>query len=517
MAPKDTQKQQQQQQQRKQSPPQRRSWMSAVASLAKRVVDPFGLSSTAPRRYSGNSGNSGDAAAAGAAAAVKPNALTTTTTTTALEAEALTTEPLAAVPAAQQVDAGKAPKSTPTVDDDSCSGALNDVSEDLAADVEMADDAVVTAEPEGPRDAGGEYSDEVGGKGQAVRPRQATLRPGCHRPLDGSRRVGGSSSRQTSYPMDIYEDDSAYELQADVPGMREGDLSVEVLDRHRLVVEGNSIVAAVEQVRPLTVAEVAAAEALLPPGRNPRALRTERRRRRHFKRTFRLPHDVDHAGVTASIEDGVLVVRIAKLRSRHGGGSDGGDGGGGANTVPKRRRIRVDRLPPAAVNPSDVADAAIATASAAATTAVALAPAAPTKDNGANHQPLLPAEWPDAEDTKANVFVVEAEAELMIAEAGAAPSPMPVPAFSRMPLPLLAPPPPPSPPPPPPPVQDWALPPVPFRSPQVMGALMVPMPFYAKKNRHQSGNVGGGTGNRGDARGTPKPPLPPLTPRQMQM
>ncbi|GLI66054.1 hypothetical protein VaNZ11_009769, partial [Volvox africanus] len=245
------------------------------------------------------SGNSGDAAVA---ATAKPNALTMTTTT-ALEAETLRSEPLAAIAAVQQAAAGTAPKTTSTLTingDDSCSGAVNDVSEDLAADVDMADDAAVTAEPEGPCNPCQEYSDEFGGNGPVARPGQATPGPAHHRPLGGGWQVGGSSSRETSYPMDIYGDDSSYELQADVPGMREGDISIEILDRHRLVVEGN----AAERVRPLT-----AAEAGLPPGRKPLALRTERRRRRHFKRTFRLPHDVDHRGVTAFIEDGVLIVR----------------------------------------------------------------------------------------------------------------------------------------------------------------------------------------------------------------
>jgi hypothetical protein len=94
--------------------------------------------------------------------------------------------------------------------------------------------------------------------------------------------------------------------------------------------------------------------------------RTERFRRRHFRRTFRLPHDVDPSGVTATIRDGVLIVRIAKLLRSGTGSFDAVAAGEPADTgtgalaaaAPDRRRVRVHRLPMAAVDPQEVADAA---------------------------------------------------------------------------------------------------------------------------------------------------------------
>ncbi len=139
-----------------------------------------------------------------------------------------------------------------------------------------------------------------------------------------------------------------------------------------------------------------------PPCPNPplaRHPRLERQRRRHFRRAFRLPHDVDPTAITASLLDGVLIVRLAKATARGNGNGNGGGGaaasralppelaaaaetaaacvvrdlggevgaGGGVRRAggevgeeskPKRRRVRVDRLPAAVVDPYDIVLAA---------------------------------------------------------------------------------------------------------------------------------------------------------------
>ncbi|GIL78831.1 hypothetical protein Vretifemale_8198, partial [Volvox reticuliferus] len=174
-----------------------------------------------------------------------------------------------------------------------------------------------------------------------------------------------------------------------------------------------------------------------------------------------------------------------------------------------RRRIRVDRLP-AVVNPWAVADAAAAAAT---------APAATAKDNVMPEQRLKKS-WssaglPEVEDAaEVNVFKVEAEADTRVAAPVPPPPPLVAPAFHHMPSPplLLPPPPPPPTSPPPVPVQDMALLPPPYSLPQLGDAMMAPSP-YVKWNRRNFGGAGG----RGDVRGVPKPPLPPQTPRQMQM
>ncbi|KAG2490543.1 hypothetical protein HYH03_010937 [Edaphochlamys debaryana] len=197
-------------------------------------------------------------------------------------------------------------------------------------------------------------------------PRRRRPRPGHHAPLGGGVRVGGSRGGATKYPMDVFEDDCCYELQADVPGMCESDLVV-AADAHHLTVEGTDLTVTSQASRPVQ----GAAAGVEGGARPPRAVRTERRRRRHFKRTFRLPHDADAAAISASLADGVLVVRLAKARGAAATSaatsaaaarpSDASAVGGGASAL-GRRRVRVDRLPSARVDPTVIAEATAAAA-----------------------------------------------------------------------------------------------------------------------------------------------------------
>lgn len=112
--------------------------------------------------------------------------------------------------------------------------------------------------------------------------------------------------------MDVQETEEAVILTADLPGMDEGDIEIEVSDGV-LSVSGER--------------------------RDERREGTEGGFRRversfgRFSRSMRLPRDTDPEGVTASFERGVLEVRIAKPESRKPHRVEIGSGSGSAKAI----------------------------------------------------------------------------------------------------------------------------------------------------------------------------------------
>lgn len=97
--------------------------------------------------------------------------------------------------------------------------------------------------------------------------------------------------------MDVKEQDKAYEVHAEIPGVKKEDIHVEI--------DGNqvSISAEVKQEKEVKEGE--------------RVLRSER----YFgqvSRSFQLGHDVDEAGATASFKDGVLTLNLPKKAAAGG-------------------------------------------------------------------------------------------------------------------------------------------------------------------------------------------------------
>ena len=95
-------------------------------------------------------------------------------------------------------------------------------------------------------------------------------------------------------PMDLVEGDDAFVLRADLPGMSEGDVSIEVQDA-TLTVSGERRAEHEERQRGW--------------------YRVERSFGR-FSRSLTLPEGVDHEGIRASFDKGVLEVRIPKPEVR---------------------------------------------------------------------------------------------------------------------------------------------------------------------------------------------------------
>jgi len=86
---------------------------------------------------------------------------------------------------------------------------------------------------------------------------------------------------------DVYEDEGAYTLALDLPGIRREALDVS-LDEGRLVIRGER-----PQSEGVTV-------------------RRSERPRGRFARSFGLPDAVDRHGITADYKDGVLLLRLPK-------------------------------------------------------------------------------------------------------------------------------------------------------------------------------------------------------------
>ncbi|HEV8104204.1 MAG TPA: Hsp20/alpha crystallin family protein [Gaiellaceae bacterium] len=90
---------------------------------------------------------------------------------------------------------------------------------------------------------------------------------------------------------DVYETAEEYVVELEVPGYKEGELSVEV-SNHTLVVAG------------MREEEKEGTE---------KAYRLQERLERTFRREFRLPSETDREHVTAHFEEGILEVHAPKL------------------------------------------------------------------------------------------------------------------------------------------------------------------------------------------------------------
>jgi HSP20 family protein len=124
--------------------------------------------------------------------------------------------------------------------------------------------------------------------------------------------------------VDISETDKNYIVEAEVPGMKKENLSVEFLnDGHTLVMKGKidhaSEQSSTEGVptsdggtkESLTSTDAAATDANKP------TFWTSERTRGHFQRSFQFPGTIDPENVKASYKDGVLSIVVPKVE-RHG-------------------------------------------------------------------------------------------------------------------------------------------------------------------------------------------------------
>ncbi|CAI2177014.1 10049_t:CDS:1 [Funneliformis geosporum] len=129
--------------------------------------------------------------------------------------------------------------------------------------------------------------------------------------------------------VDVSETDKNYVVEAEVPGMKKEDLSVEFLDDNTLVLKGKiERGAPAEEMRTVDATGVAEGSTTEPntTGEVVEAggavidepkLWTSERMRGHFQRSFQFPSKIDHENSKASYKDGILSIFVPKIE-RHG-------------------------------------------------------------------------------------------------------------------------------------------------------------------------------------------------------
>ena len=109
-----------------------------------------------------------------------------------------------------------------------------------------------------------------------------------------ARGVATTPASTRTAPLDVWEDEAAYHLELEVPGVQMENIDI-VLEGRELTVRGSG-----EEER------------------EEKDLRYHRRERRatHFRRSLVLPDDVDSEQVQATLDDGILHVTLTKQESR---------------------------------------------------------------------------------------------------------------------------------------------------------------------------------------------------------
>ena len=106
-------------------------------------------------------------------------------------------------------------------------------------------------------------------------------------------RLAGADEAGWMPPVDLYEAPDRYVVTAEVSGLSRDDIQIQIQDG-KLTLKGER------------------------PPRDAQSIRFERVERGHgrFARSFVLPHEVDAAGVTADLQNGVLTISVPKVFDR---------------------------------------------------------------------------------------------------------------------------------------------------------------------------------------------------------
>jgi HSP20 family protein len=103
--------------------------------------------------------------------------------------------------------------------------------------------------------------------------------------------VAGQANRSYAPPVNVKETDLAFEVEAELPGIRKEDVKISI-EAGRVSIEA-------ESVQTLEQKE------------GEKVLRSERSSRK-FARSFVLPEEVNEAGVDARLENGILFLTLPK-------------------------------------------------------------------------------------------------------------------------------------------------------------------------------------------------------------
>ncbi len=107
-------------------------------------------------------------------------------------------------------------------------------------------------------------------------------------------RLSGTDETGWMPPVDLYETAERYVITAEVAGLEQQDVQIQIQDG-KLTLRGER----------------------RPTDRQPARFEQVERGHGRFARTFVLPHQVDVAGISADLRDGVLTVSVPKLFDRH--------------------------------------------------------------------------------------------------------------------------------------------------------------------------------------------------------
>ncbi|RIA98494.1 HSP20-like chaperone [Glomus cerebriforme] len=128
--------------------------------------------------------------------------------------------------------------------------------------------------------------------------------------------------------VDIIENDKNYVIEAEVPGMKKEDLSVEFLDDGTLIMKGKIEQGTTESTEGMQTIDATSGTTTESTGTTTDVITaadnvskptfwTSERMRGHFQRSFQFPGKIDPENVKASYKDGLLSVVVPKVEN-HG-------------------------------------------------------------------------------------------------------------------------------------------------------------------------------------------------------
>ncbi|KAG2490633.1 hypothetical protein HYH03_011024 [Edaphochlamys debaryana] len=125
------------------------------------------------------------------------------------------------------------------------------------------------------------------------------------------------SATNASHPVNIQKFDDRYELNTDCPGMADEDVAVEVSPDRVLTIAGSRKTAAKPAPKPDPTTSDSSEPSATPPEKKGEAEAPgpSYSVSYRFQRSFGLPEDADVEGVEASLERGVLSVRIPRKQA----------------------------------------------------------------------------------------------------------------------------------------------------------------------------------------------------------
>mmetsp|Transcript_31991 Transcript_31991/g.82862 ORF Transcript_31991/g.82862 Transcript_31991/m.82862 type:complete len:169 (-) Transcript_31991:120-626(-) len=122
-----------------------------------------------------------------------------------------------------------------------------------------------------------------------------------------SQQHSGASNKYIDLHIDFLETETAYKLLADMPGLGQQDVNLELQNR-TLVVSGEPAAPTGSAVSSEQGKDADSSEAA-------KTAKFASLRRKAYKRTVQLPNDVDETGIGASMDKGVLEVILPKRKS----------------------------------------------------------------------------------------------------------------------------------------------------------------------------------------------------------